>query len=228
MPLFQLTDELIFPNPELAEEDGLLAIGGDLSPARLLLAYSQGIFPWFNEGDPILWWSLNPRLILFPDQFKCSSSLKRTIHSQKFEVKLDSCFKEVIQNCSNVARIEQEGTWITQEMIDAYILLHELGFAHSVETYFQGKLVGGLYGIAIGKVFIGESMFHTMRDASKLALYHLVDFLKERDFHFIDAQQPTSHLISLGAIEMDRKQYLSLLEKAISHVTLREKWSILA
>lgn len=226
MPIFQLSQDLIFPNPELAEEDGLLAIGGDLSSERLLLAYSQGIFPWFNEGDPILWWSLNPRLILFPVQFKCSASLRRTIKSNQFDVKFDTRFGEVIQNCSKIERNEQDGTWITKEMIDAYTCLHELGFAHSVETYFQGKLVGGLYGIAIGKVFIGESMFHTMTDASKLALYHLTVLLKKWDFHFIDAQQPTDHLISLGAIEMERKQYLSFLEKATKYSTLKCKWNV--
>jgi len=225
MPVFQLSQELIFPNPELAEEDGLLAIGGDLSPERLLLAYSHGIFPWFNEGDPILWWSLNPRLILFLDQFKCSESLKRTIKSNKFEVKFDTNFEEVIRNCSKVERNQQDGTWITQEMIDAYIHLHELGFAHAVETYFQGKMVGGLYGVSIGKVFVGESMYYTMADASKVSLYHLVELLKKWNFHFIDAQQPTNHLISLGAKEIERKQYLNLLKKAVNHSTQRGKWS---
>jgi len=226
MPLFQITDDMVFPNPELAEEDGLLAIGGDLSPERLILAYSNGIFPWFNEDDPILWWSLNPRLLLFPEQFKCSDSLRRTIKSNRFEVKFDCCFADVIHCCSKVERYAQEGSWITPEMEEAYIHLHELGFAHSIETYFQGKLVGGLYGIAIGKAFIGESMFHTMTDASKIALYHLVTQLKLWNFHFIDAQQPGNHLISLGAKKIERKLYLQLLEKAKKYPNQTEKWKI--
>jgi leucyl/phenylalanyl-tRNA--protein transferase len=226
MPFFQLSDELIFPNPELAEEDGLLAIGGDLSPERLILAYSNGIFPWFSQGEPILWWSLNPRLILFPDQFKCSTSLQRVIKSNKFEVKADTNFIEVIKNCSKVKRNEQNGSWITREMIKAYTILHELGIAHSIETYFQGKLVGGLYGVSLGKVFVGESMFHTITDASKTALFHLVEFLKKQNYHFIDAQQPTSHLISMGAKEIDRKKYLVLLKNALKHSTETTKWSL--
>lgn len=217
MPIFQLSKELIFPDPELAEEDGLLAIGGDLSPERLIQAYSEGIFPWFNEGDPILWWSLNPRLILFPEAFKCSASLLRKIKNHQFDVKFDKDFETVIKNCSLVDRKDQEsGSWITQDMIEAYSRLFHLGYAHSVETYFQGKMVGGLYGIAIGKAFIGESMFYTMTDASKIALYHLVETLKSQDFHFIDAQQSTAHLISMGAKEIERKQYLNLLKKAIN------------
>ncbi|MFZ4402329.1 MAG: leucyl/phenylalanyl-tRNA--protein transferase [Bacteroidales bacterium] len=216
MPIFQLSQDLIFPDPELSEEDGLLAIGGDLSPERLILAYSQGIFPWFNEGDPILWWSLNPRLILFPDEFKCSASLLRKIKSHQFEVKFDTNFEAVIKNCSYIERKDQEyGSWITQDMITAYTKLHHLGFAHSVETYYNGQLVGGLYGIIIGKVFVGESMFHNMTDASKFALYHLVETVKKQNFHFIDAQQPTAHLISMGAREINRKQYLILLKNAV-------------
>jgi leucyl/phenylalanyl-tRNA--protein transferase len=226
MPLFQLSEELIFPNPELAEEDGLLAIGGDLSPERLLLAYANGIFPWFNEGDPLLWWSLNPRLILFPENFKCSASLQRCIKSLKFEFKLDTCFDEVISNCSKVNRNGDNETWITSEMIKAYSKLHELGFAHSAETFYQGKLVGGLYGVSLGKMFVGESMFHQMTDASKVALFHLTEKLKEWDFHFIDAQQPTSHLKSLGASELERIKFLELLKKAISCPTKKGNWSL--
>lgn len=227
MPLFQLTQDLVFPNPELAEEDGLLAIGGDLSPERLLLAYSHGIFPWFNEGDPILWWSLNPRLILFFDHFKCSKSLLRKIKSNKFEVRFDTNFEEVIINCSKVKRNDQNETWIGNEMIDAYTVLHKLGFAHSAEVYFHDTLVGGLYGVAIGKAFIGESMFHTMTDASKIALYHLVKLLKKLDFNFIDAQQSTNHLISLGAKEIERNKYLNLLDEATKYPTLKGNWNII-
>ncbi|MCX6233001.1 MAG: leucyl/phenylalanyl-tRNA--protein transferase [Bacteroidetes bacterium] len=226
MPLFQLSEELIFPNPEMAEEDGLLAIGGDLSPERLLLAYANGIFPWFNEGDPLLWWSLNPRLILFPDEFKCNKSLKRTINSNKYEVKFDCSFDEVIGNCSKVRRNDDNETWITDKMITAYIHLHKLGFAHSAETYYQGKLVGGLYGVSLGKMFVGESMFHLMADASKVAFYHLNEKLKEWNFHFIDAQQPTSHLKSLGARELERSEFLRLLEKAMLSPTKKGNWSL--
>ena len=226
MPLFQLTQDLIFPNPELAEEDGLLAIGGDLSPERLLLAYSHGIFPWFNEGDPILWWSLNPRLILFFDHFKCSKSLLRTIKSNKFEVRFDTNFEEVIINCSKVKRNDQNETWICNEMIKAYINLYKLGFAHSVEVYFEDKIVGGLYGVSIGKIFMGESMFHIMTDASKVALFHLVEHLKKWDFLCIDAQQPTNHLISLGAKEIERKKYLDLLKEATKYSTHSGNWNI--
>lgn len=215
MPIFELTDELIFPHPDLAEPEGILAIGGDLSPERLILAYSNGIFPWYNDGEPIQWWSLDPRLILFPDKFKCSKSLFRTIKSNKFEVKVDKNFRKVMENCAGVNRKDEPGTWITAEMIAAYTKMHELGYAHSVETYYQDELVGGLYGLALGKVFIGESMFQTERDASKVALFYLVESVKKMNFHFIDAQQSTPHLLSMGAEEIPRKEYLQLLQKAV-------------
>lgn len=217
MPVFQLTDELVFPHPNLADPEGILAIGGDLSTDRLILAYSNGIFPWYNEGEPILWWSLDPRLILFPDKFKCSDSLLRVVKSKKFDVKLNKNFRKVMENCAHVSRNGEtgKGTWINSEMISAYTKMHELGYAHSVETYYNDKLVGGLYGIAIGKVFVGESMFFIERDASKVALYYLVELIKKSNFHFIDAQQSTPHLISMGAEEIPRKKYLKLLKKAV-------------
>lgn len=217
MPLFELNDELIFPHPDLAEDDGLLAIGGDLSPERLLLAYSNGIFPWYNPGEPIQWWSLNPRLILYPDKFKCSDSLRRILKSEKYEVKINRNFRLVIENCANAKRKGETGlgTWISEEMIDAYNKLHEMGYAHCIETYYKGELVGGLYGVGIGKIFVGESMFYTQRDASKVALFHLVEIAKKNGLHFIDAQQSTPHLISLGAEEIPRKKYLKLLKKAL-------------
>ncbi len=217
MPVFKLTNELVFPHSDLAEPEGILAVGGDLNPERLILAYSNGIFPWYNNGEEIQWWSLDPRLVLFLDKFKCSASLKRIIKSNKFEIKLNKNFRGTMQNCASAVRKGEtgKGSWINEEMINAYTKLHELGYAHSVETYMKGGLVGGLYGVAIGKVFIGESMFCNVNDASKIALYYLVELLKKYNFHFIDAQQSTPHLISLGAQEISRKEYLKLLEKAI-------------
>ncbi len=185
MPVFQLSDEPVFPRPELAEPDGLLAIGGDLSPPRILQAYASGIFPWYSENQPILWWSPNPRMVLFPEEFKRHKNLRRLVRSEKFRVTMDMDFAGVIEACG------QEGTWITKEMREAYIRLFELGFAHSVECRLNDELAGGLYGVALGKVFFGESMFHTVTDASKVALWYLVDFLLENDFKLIDVQQDT-------------------------------------
>lgn len=222
--VFRLTNDLIFPNPAYAEEDGLLAIGGDLSTNRLLLAYSNGIFPWPAENYPLLWWSPNPRLVLFPDKFKVSKSLRKTIRIKKFEVKFDTDFEQIITYCANIPRNGQEGSWITPEMKTAYIKLHNLGFAHCIGTYFNGKLVGGLYGISIGAAFFGESMFHLMNDASKVALFYLVEFAKQQNFHYIDAQTSTRHLISLGAEELKRKVFLSLLIKSNKEKTLNTNW----
>ena len=174
MPIFKLTNELIFPSPHLAEEDGLLAIGGDLSEARLLLAYSMGIFPWYSEGDPILWWSTDPRLVLFPEDLKVSRSLNQTLRKGIFNITFDEAFEEVIRNCASVHSKADGGTWITDDMMDAYIDLHHAGYAHSVESWFEGKLAGGLYGISIGSAFFGESMFAKKSDASKAAFVTLV------------------------------------------------------
>jgi len=214
MAIFRLVDELVFPDPLFSNEDGLLAIGGDLSVERLLLSYQNGIFPWFESDDDILWWSPNPRLILKLDDFKVSKSLKRIVRSEKFSVKMNTCFTEVVESCSSINRKGEQGTWITQGMKDAFLALHELGFAHSVEVFEEGILVGGLYGLKIGKVFCGESMFHKVSNASKFALYHLVQNLKENDFSFIDAQMPTDHLKSLGAIEIDKITFLQMLKEA--------------
>jgi len=224
MPVYALSDEIIFPDPELANDIGLLAVGGDLSLKRLLLAYSQGIFPWYSEEDPIMWWSPNPRMVLFPEKLKLSKSLQQTIKNKEYEVKFDTNFKEVIENCSKSVRKDQKGTWITPEMKNAYLDLHESGFAHSVETYYNGKLAGGLYGISLGRAFFGESMFYRERDASKIALYHLVQKTKEWDFHFIDTQVETQHLKSLGAINMNRTKFLSLLKKSLNYSTIKGKW----
>lgn len=224
MPVFRLTSELIFPHPSQAEPDGMLAVGGDLGPERLLLAYANGIFPWFSRGYPILWWSPDPRFVLFPDKLKVSKSLSQRIRRGNYQVKFDTAFAEVIGHCSGVKRAHEDGTWITAGMKKAYIKLHELGFAHSVETWEGDTLVGGLYGISLGKVFFGESMFHLRPDASKIALYELVNNMKSRGFHFIDSQLRTEHLVSLGAEEIPREDYLLLLGKALQSDTLQGKW----
>ena len=224
--LFRLDDnDYAFPSAELAEKDGLLAIGGDLSPMRLLNAYANGIFPWYNEGEPILWWSLDPRLIIRPGEMKVSKSLWHTLKSGTFKNNIDTHFREVMQHCATTPRDGQNGTWITNDILEAYCRLHELGFAHSFETYQDGKLVGGLYGIAIGKAFFGESMFHTVSDASKVAFYHLHQFLQRHDFKLIDCQQETPHLKSLGAYTIPRHVFLEELNELVTASSLVGAWS---
>jgi leucyl/phenylalanyl-tRNA--protein transferase len=224
MPVYVLGDEFIFPDPNQAADEGLIAVGGDLSADRLLLAYSSGIFPWFSEGDPILWWSPDPRLVLFPEKFRISKSLQQTLRNKQFTVKFDNCFDKVIEACSTISRSDQDGTWITSQMKEAYIRLHHLGFAHSVETYMDGKLAGGLYGLSLGRAFFGESMFFYERDASKIAFYYLVQKLLEWKFHFIDAQVETGHLKNLGAESLTRAEFLNLLKNAIIYPTIKGKW----
>ncbi len=227
MPVFHLPeDEIIFPNPELAEPEGLLAVGGDLSPLRLLTAYSLGIFPWYNEGGPVLWWSLDPRLICIPGEATFSKSLLKRIHRKEYEIKIDTDFRQVMELCACTPRLNQvQGTWITDDVLDAYCKLHELGFAHSFETYKDGKLAGGLYGLSIGKMFSGESMFHLETDASKFAFYYLVQALKMLEFDFIDCQQVTNHLQTLGAKPVERKTFLKMLGKSVKKETVRGSWS---
>jgi leucyl/phenylalanyl-tRNA---protein transferase len=224
MPVYALTDKLVFPDPNLATEDGLLAVGGDLSSERLMLAYSKGIFPWFSEGDPILWWSPDPRIILFPNKLRVYKSFKQTLRNNQYTVKLDSSFEKVIDACSVISRVGQDGTWITSEMKKAYINLHQLGYAHSIETYLDEELVGGLYGVSLGRVFFGESMFYFRRDASKVALYSLIQTLIKWEFHFIDAQVETGHLLNLGAESIPRNEFLVLLENALNYPTIKGKW----
>ncbi len=224
MPVYALNKEIIFPDPNLADEQGLLAIGGDLTPERLVLAYANGIFPWYSNGDPILWWSPDPRMILYPADFIMSKSFLQTLRNSNFEVKFDTDFKNVIDKCAKVPRYGEDGTWITDEMKQAYYSLHKTGLAHSVETYRNNKLVGGLYGISLGRAFFGESMFHIDRDASKVALYYLVEKAKEWKFRFIDAQIETDHLKSLGAISISRVDYLNILKEVIKWPTKRGKW----
>ncbi len=225
MPVFQLDNELVFPHPALAGPDGLLAVGGDLTTGRLLLAYANGIFPWFEEGEPILWWSLDPRLVLFPEKLKISKSLKQTIRNKKFTVTFDAHFEEVIEACSKVERPGQEGTWIGGEMKRAYIRLHKEGYAHSVEVFKDGQLSGGLYGISLGRAFFGESMFHIERDASKVALFHLTERLIKWDFMLIDAQQDTPHLRRMGAETIPRQQFLEILKQSLQYPTVKGNWS---
>lgn len=201
--------ELVFPHPESANEDGIVAYGGDLSPSRILLAYRNGIFPWYSQGDPILWWSPDPRLVMDLDDFKFRKSLRKRL--KHFDIRFDTAFEEVIRACATIARPGQEGSWLVEEMIEAYTVLHGMGYAHSIEAYQDDKLVGGLYGVAIGGVFCGESMFATVSDASKVAFAALVTHLREWGFDFIDAQVPTEHLKSLGAIEVSRTEYLERL-----------------
>jgi leucyl/phenylalanyl-tRNA--protein transferase len=218
--------EIVFPDPDQADDDGLIAVGGNLSVEFLTAAYSQGLFPWFNDGEPILWWSPNPRMVLFPKEFVCSKSLLQKIKSQQFVVKMDENFSDVIRNCAEIGREGQTGTWISKDIIKAYIDMHALGFAHSVETFQDGVLVGGLYGVSLGKAFFGESMFHKVTDASKVALYYLSKLMVKWEYHFIDVQQSTRHLRSMGAKDLPREIFLKLLKESLKYPTNKEKWKL--
>lgn len=204
-----------FPNPADGDDEGLLCYGGDLSVERLLSAYSSGIFPWFNEDDPILWWSPNPRFVLFPDHLHISKSLKRTIKKNLFEIKYDTAFVQVMIECANAKRPDHDGTWIVPEMIEAYSELHQAGFAHSFEAWYDGELVGGGYGVAIGDIFCGESMFAKKNDASKVAFVHLVERLKSNGFSLIDSQIHTDYLEKFGAVHISRDEYLIKVKEAL-------------
>ena len=226
MPVFQLTESIIFPPPELARSDGLLAIGGDLSEARLLLAYEQGIFPWYSQGEPILWWAPSPRLVLEPKQFRISKRLAREIRKNTFKITMDQAFSEVITECADIRVEQDEGTWITNEMKSAYVRLHELGYAHSVECWQEGKLAGGLYGVSLGTVFFGESMFSRVSNSSKTALATLARILTEWKFDMIDCQITTSHLLSLGAQQVAGREFYTRLQKNVRLPTRRGKWHL--
>ena len=221
-----LRGDAAFPPIEhaLAEPNGLLAAGGDLSPARLLAAYSRGIFPWYSEGQPILWWSPDPRMVLDCDELKVTRSLRKTVASRKFEIRVDTAFRHVIGECS-LPRTRHHGTWIMPEMIEAYTRLHALGHAHSVEAWRDGALVGGLYGVSIGRMFFGESMFARESDASKVALVHLVAMLKERAMPMIDCQQDTDHLARLGARPIARRTFAKALERLVHCPEPDRPWS---
>src|SRR5271157_2243301 len=226
MPVFGLTDDLIFPPPELADKDGLLCVGGDLSEARLLLAYSLGIFPWYSEPYPILWWSPDPRLVLFPRELKVSRSLGQVLKKNIYKITMDAAFPDVIKNCAVSRRKEDEGTWITTEMADAYIRLHRSGFAHSVESWHDGELAGGLYGVALGSAFFGESMFAKKNNASKAAFATLVQQLIKWNFTLIDCQVTTGHLINFGAREIPRSEFMQRLKQALTMPTKKGPWAI--
>jgi len=210
-------DPCLWPSPDSAfsEPNGLLAAGGDLTPERLLNAYSLGIFPWFSDGDPILWWSPSPRAVVIPEQFEASRSLKKLLKKNLYENRINTDFEGVIRACASIKR-EQTGTWITEDMIQAYITLHRLGWAHSFETWRGTRLVGGLYGLAIGKAFFGESMFSKESNTSKLAFWHLCRRLSEHEFTLLDCQVASDHLFTLGAIEMDRHVFQEHLQTALA------------
>ncbi len=207
----------------LEEPNGLLAVGGDLSPPRLLQAYRRGIFPWYNPGEPILWWSPNPRLVLFPEKLKVSRSLRKLLRRDEFRFTVDRAFEEVIDACA-APRGKEHGTWITPEMREAYVRLHRLGHAHSAETWYGGELVGGLYGVAIGRVFYGESMFHRRSDASKVAFVRLVENLKRWGYALIDCQVHTGHLVRFGAEEIPRHRFVKLLERWCRETVAPDAW----
>lgn len=212
-----------FPHPETSDKQGLLAMGGDLEPERILYAYSQGIFPWFEPGRPILWWSPNPRLILLPDSFNCSRSFKKTL-KKPFYYSIDTAFSQVIKACATSSN-RDNNTWITQEMLAAYTSLHHMGYAHSFEVWYDHKLVGGLYGLSLGSAFFGESMFHHVTDASKLALYYLCTTMKQWGFGLIDCQMPTTHLLKMGAQVISRSQFLHMLSSSLQQPSKIGSWA---
>jgi leucyl/phenylalanyl-tRNA---protein transferase len=226
MPVFRLDNKPIFPAPELADPDGLLAIGGDLDPIRLLVAYSQGIFPWFSAGDPILWWSPTPRLVLFPEEFHLPKRLKRTLGAGIFVVTADTAFAEVMTGCATASGRLEQGTWITPEMQQAYDRLHDLGFAHSIECWRDGQLVGGLYGVCLDQIFFGESMFTRVTDASKVALAALVQQARRLGIAMIDCQMTTKHLLRFGAREISRELLQTLLDEHIDSCLPQKKWRL--
>ncbi|ATC94499.1 leucyl/phenylalanyl-tRNA--protein transferase [Pseudoalteromonas tunicata] len=224
--LYQLSNHTVeFPDPTLALEDpdGLLAIGGDLSATRLINAYQHGVFPWFNDDDPIMWWSPSQRAIIELEEFHVSRSLKKSLNKHPFKVFINRDFAEVMYQCQR-QRIHHEGTWISDEMLDAYTTLHKMGHAHSIEIWLNDQLVGGLYGIMLGAVFCGESMFHTMPNTSKLASWALVNWLKRNQGAFIDCQVLNPHTASLGAKAISRDEYLSRLSTQMTHIDLKRMW----
>jgi len=204
---------LVFPSAEDAPAEGLLMAGGDLSPERLMLAYSRGIFPWYGEDSPLLWWSPDPRCVLFTHKLHVNARLRRTLRSRSFTFSVNTCFERVIRLCAEVPRPGQDGTWIVPDMVEAYLRLHELGHAHSVEVWEEGELAGGLYGVKLGRVFFGESMFHLRSYASKAAVVFLVEQLRAQGVELLDCQQATPHMLRLGAEEIPRKRFLPLVRR---------------
>lgn len=226
MPIHRLGRDIVFPDPSEADPDGLLAVGGDLSPERLLAAYARGIFPWFDERSPILWWSPDPRLVLDPGALHVSRRLARTVRSGRFRVTADAAFEQVIRRCAVRPRRGQRGTWITRDMREAYVALHRLGFAHSFEAWEGEDLAGGLYGVSLGGAFFGESMFADRADASKVAFVRSVDWLRAHGIGLVDCQVRTEHLVSLGAREIPRPDFLARLAAALEARTLRGRWRL--
>lgn len=225
MPVFRLTDDILFPRPNLAEENGLLAVGGDLSPGRLISAYRLGIFPWYSEGDPILWWFTSPRFVIYTDAFRVPKRLARDIKKSLYRVTMDQAFERVIASCASVRTRNGEETWITEEMKRAYCLLHSLGFAHSVECWKGDELAGGLYGVALDRVFFGESMFTLLPNGSKIALASLVSFLQHRGYKLIDCQMTTDHLRQFGACEITGREFRRHLKEYISTLSPDGSWN---
>ncbi len=224
MPIFRLGRDVAFPDPSRAEPDGLLAVGGDLRAERLLSAYALGIFPWYDASSPILWWSPDPRLVLEPERLHVSRSLGRTIRRGHYRVTADTAFERVIRRCASRPRPGQRGTWITPDLVDAYVELHRLGFAHAFEAWEGDDLAGGLYGVSLGAAFFGESMFADRPDASKVAFATAVGWLRARSFRLVDCQVRTEHLVSLGAHEIPRAEFLARLAAALREPTLRGAW----
>jgi leucyl/phenylalanyl-tRNA--protein transferase len=224
MPVYRLADHPAFPPPSHAEPSGLLAVEGDLSPERLLAAYRSGIFPWYNEGEPILWFSPDPRMVLRASELRVPRGIRRNIRSQPFELRLDSAFEKVIRRCAEATRPAQDGTWITEDMIEAYLRLHDLGYAHSAEAWLEGDLVGGAYGVCIGRTFSGESMFHEVTGASQAALVALIAQLDRWGIDLIDCQTHTPHFERIGATEWPRERFLAALAEAVAHPTRRGRW----
>lgn len=224
MPIFQLDEQIVFPPPELAEPNGLLAVGGDLTPERLIAAYRRGIFPWFSENDPILWWFTSPRLILYPDELRIPKRLNREIKKGSFSVTFDCAFPRVIQACADVRRQNDEQTWITDEMISSYIKLHKRGYAHSVECWQNDKLAGGLYGVALDRIFFGESMFTKITNSSKICFVNLVQRLQLHNFRLIDCQMTTGHLLQFGAREISGRTFQQELQNSINNLSADGAW----
>jgi len=227
MPLFKLTNRIDFPPAERAGRDGLLAVGGDLSPRRLLRAYGQGIFPWYSDDEPILWWSPDPRFVLFPSEFHCGDTLRKVLRRGDFSFSFDKAFAEVMHACA-LPRPGEPGTWITPDMRAAYGELHKLGYAHSLEAWRGSELAGGLYGVSLGRCFFAESMFHFENNASKAALAALAASVGRMGFVFIDCQVPTPHLAGRGARSIPRSRYLRLLRAGLRHASLRGNWGHIA
>lgn len=226
MSVFILGEQPVFPDPAFADPDGLLAVGGDLSRERLVSAYAHGIFPWYSASTPILWWSPDPRPIIEPPKIHVCRTLRKVLRKQPFEIRLDTVFDRVLKGCAKTPRPQGDGTWLVSEMMEAYLDLHDMGLAHSVEAWQDGKLVGGLYGVSLGRAFFGESMFYHVPNASRVAFVVLVRLLESWDFHFVDCQQATPHMLHFGAQELHRQEFLERLRAAIGFPTLRGKWEM--